>query len=322
MTLRVPPGAGEILSRITRTIKLGRPHHAYLIVAPSLHDGTQISLWMAAALNCTTNPGTPCGSCSSCRRFIHGTHPDLLDLEPDGRFIKVAGVRELVAQLSYQRHDARYRVARILGAEHLRVEAANALLKSLEEPPEGTVFEVVTAKEPALLSTIRSRCQKLRLGPVPEAVLARWLVDEHGVPEAEALHRARVAAGSTERALAATPDYLEQRRERLLQVLAAWRSPEPARLKLAAELAADKDEVQELARDLYSLCRDAWAIRTGRDISLVDPEAARTIDQAFPGARLERVSDLLERFDDLMLRNVQTRSIVETLLLLDASGAH
>lgn len=130
--------------------------------------------------------GAPCGGCRDCRQWQADTHPDILTLraEPE-RDIPVDEARQCIEQLQLARHYDGRRVVRIALAEQLNRSAANALLKTLEEPPEHTVFLLLAHQPRSTLPTIRSRAQKLHL-PVPDAAQSKDWLHDHGVKDAEA----------------------------------------------------------------------------------------------------------------------------------------
>src|SRR5262249_15702785 len=131
-------GSGEIRAELARARGAGKVHGAYLFEGPPGTGTGETALWFAHLLLYKGAPAEavePCGRCHDCRLFATGAHPDLHRVEPDGAWIKVDAVRELRAALSLVANERGRRVGFVEAAERLRVEAANALLKTLEEPP-------------------------------------------------------------------------------------------------------------------------------------------------------------------------------------------
>lgn len=155
----------------------GRLHHACLFEGPEGVGKRTFALWLARYVNCDAAT-RPCGSCRSCSLLLAGTHPDLIVVGPDPErataVISVQQAQELVGGLKLKRHSARHRFVILDPADLLNDEAANALLKTLEEPPTGTHFVLITARVASLLPTIRSRTQRIRFGPVARAALTEW----------------------------------------------------------------------------------------------------------------------------------------------------
>jgi DNA polymerase III subunit delta' len=229
---------------------------------------------VAEALNCLSPAaGDGCGVCTACRRIAKGTHPDVILIEPpDAGAIKIELVRPAVAATAYKPFEGRCRVVIVDEADRLTDDAENALLKSLEEPPAGSVFILVSARPETLLATIRSRCSQLRFGRLSAADIARLLVERHGVPEDEAHAIAAVADGSPGRALeTGSKAYRDARSAALSALQTAARASSPkARLQAAAGLmaakpssAGEREELTTRIAMLASLLRDLALVSQG-----------------------------------------------------------
>ena len=163
-------------------LAVGRFSHATLICGPPNIGKTTLARIVAQALNCTGPAPAPCGDCRSCHKVASGNHPDVRILDAPGQTLKIDQVRELQREMSLSPYEGRWRVAVLCDFERATMEAANALLKTLEEPP-GYVALLLTATQPdLLLPTIVSRCQLLSLRALPinqvrEALVSQWGVD-------------------------------------------------------------------------------------------------------------------------------------------------
>ncbi|WP_341504067.1 DNA polymerase III subunit delta' [Gallaecimonas sp. GXIMD4217] len=165
----------------------GRLAHAYLLSGPRGLGKAQLAEAMAARFLCKAPQG-PCGHCHPCQLLAAGTHPDLHQLAPDGSQIKVDAVRALLGPVYERAQLGGAKVVIITQAEAMNVNAANALLKSLEEPPRDTHWLLLCRSPGRLLPTILSRCQQLTLGVPTEAEALAWLADQ-GVKATPALLR-------------------------------------------------------------------------------------------------------------------------------------
>lgn len=166
----------------------GRVPHALLLSgAPGLGK-RQFAEAFARTVLCEQpgNDGMACGQCHACHMFAAGTHPDYALVEPEaaGKAIRIDAVRTLIDFLNLTRSFGRYKVAIVEPADALNVYAANALLKTLEEPPAGVVLILVTSLPSTLPATIRSRCQSLLFGVPATSVAQAWLESQLGADEA------------------------------------------------------------------------------------------------------------------------------------------
>ena len=186
-------GHQQTLAALKRARETDAFHHAYLFAGPDGVGKRRVAEWVAALVNCD-EVGAPCGACRSCHRVLdpEATHPDVLILEPDGRQITIAQVRELIRTVPYPPIEATYRVVIIDPADAIGEAAANALLKTLEEPPSKTRFVLVSSRPDALLITIRSRCQRITFGRLTEEQVLGGLVDA-GVANEDARAMATIA---------------------------------------------------------------------------------------------------------------------------------
>jgi len=195
--------------------------HAWLLVGPRSVGQRELTRALGAALNCPQppSPASGCGRCTSCIRVLRGTHPAVLDLEPDGAAHVVADVREgWIPMASRSLTEGRRRVLRVVAADRMNEAAQNAFLKILEEPPPSVVWVLDVEHEGALLDTVVSRCRRLDLVPWgPAALTAR--AAQLGLDESRRNALVRAAGGSPERLEALTDADVSAARDRHLGVL-------------------------------------------------------------------------------------------------------
>lgn len=171
------PWLEPMQASIRLAIENERLGHALLVqVAPGL-GGDWLARWLAALVFCSAKSAKPCGECTACRRVSSNEQPDLLHLQPieDSKEIRIDQVRELAAELALTSHGGGRKVAIITPADKLNRNAANALLKTLEEPSGSALLVLVTGEPSRLPITVLSRCTRLSI-PLPHtATLAAWL---------------------------------------------------------------------------------------------------------------------------------------------------
>jgi DNA polymerase-3 subunit delta' len=244
-------GHAASVEMFRRAVQRGRMAHAYLLVGPSGIGKRLVATRIAQALFCERHPDAEldaCGVCGPCKQVQAGTHPDLLMLGlPEGKkelpMAALVGTEErrgregLLYELSLRPMSAARRIAIIDDADRLSEESANALLKTLEEPPPGSVLFLLTPSSDLLLPTIRSRCQPLVFSPLAvEDVAALLLAHECTTDRQAAEEAARLSGGSLDTARQLLAPELRQLRELLHAVLSNPRfSPvETARQVLSA----------------------------------------------------------------------------------------
>jgi len=169
--------AMEALRTALRADRLG---HALLIHADAGCGGEWLAIWAAQLLLCRRDRA-PCGECVDCRHAAAGQHPDLFTVQPtgDSKQIRVDDVRAFSAELALTSHGGGYRIGIVAPADALNIVAANALLKTLEEPPRRTLIVLASAAPSRLPATIRSRCMRLRVTAPGRAAALEWLAG-HG----------------------------------------------------------------------------------------------------------------------------------------------
>jgi DNA polymerase-3 subunit delta' len=195
--------------------------HAYLFVGIQGVGRTTTALALTRAINCREPVGEEgCGRCPSCRQILSGNFPDFEQISPDGNWIKIDQIRQLNHAFGYKPVSGKYRVSIIQSADRMTEEAANAFLKTLEEPPEGNLL-ILNVKEPLdLLQTIVSRCQKVPFSPIPVPLIADWLKEKKQLDAEQALLLAKISEGSLGKAVRMSEgDFLERRQDYLFKLI-------------------------------------------------------------------------------------------------------
>lgn len=268
-------GQDHILRQLEQSLKEGRIAHAYLLVGPPHVGKMTLALNLAQSVNCLqSTSGEPCGSCTQCTRIARGYHADVRIIgvvrgEENGPSRTVIGIDDVKAalhQASLKPYEGACEVIIFDGAESMSEEAANALLKTLEEPPPQVLILLLTANEEALLPTIRSRCRRLLLRPTPKQKIVERLVSEHQTDPQQAERLARLSRGCLGWALSAlsNSELLEQLGAELDRIRETSEAGLEVRFGYASELASLFSKDRESARQLLYL----W-LRWWRDLLLI-----------------------------------------------------
>ena len=229
--------------------------HAWLFTGPPGSGRSVAARAFAAALLC---PDGGCGECAACRQVYAGTHADLMVVRPDGLSYGVKQTRDLVLRAAGAPSGGRWRVVLFEDADRCTEQAANALLKAIEEPAPRTVWLLCAPSAEDLVTTIRSRCRVVTLRVPSSEAVASVLTARDGIDPAAALAAARAAQGHVGRAkrLATDPE-ARSRREQVLAVPLRARSLGPALAAAAALVKTAEDEAKAVTEELDEPERDA-----------------------------------------------------------------
>jgi len=295
-------GQERALGALRSALARGALHHAYLFAGPEGVGKATAARLLAQASNCDRAGASPdvaaaagalpdpCGECGPCRKIARGVHPDVMVLaeervmaragrwEPRGgrapsKDIVVDQVRDLVDhRLALRRGEGRRRFAIVDPADAMNPQAQNALLKTLEEPPDDTTLVLVSARPDLLLPTIRSRCARVAFGPLPDAAVAERLAAEGRAPEEVRLAVA-LADGSLGRARALDARALLAREEAVAAALALDPDDAGSWIAFAREQGQDREAARETCELLCLWLRDVLAVQAageGAPLALAD----------------------------------------------------
>jgi DNA polymerase-3 subunit delta' len=311
---------------LQRHIAHGAVRHAYLFTGPQYIGRSSLALRFAQALNCQQppSPGIPCEVCRVCRQIESLRQPDLVVVQADqiGGTLKVDQVRELQRSLALAPYEARYRIGLFLRFEEAHPSAANALLKTLEEPPSQVILLLTAESAESLLPTIVSRCEVLRLRPVGRQELAEGLSQRLDIPTDQANLLAAVSAGRPGYAirLVNEPDQWIQRELWLKEHNELVKSSLVQRFAYIEKLVKDKDKqtIREILLVWLSMWRDILLHAGGAHSAIANldcgDEVARLAQNTgFQAA--QRTVASLERTLVMIDKNANIRLAMEVLML-------
>ncbi|SFA55312.1 DNA polymerase-3 subunit delta' [Anoxybacillus pushchinoensis] len=214
----------HVAKMISNSMRKGRIAHAYLFEGQKGTGKKEAALLFAKRLFCLTNLyKEPCETCVNCRRIQSGNHPDVHFVTPDGNSIKKQQIEQLQEEFTKTAVESNRKLYIIEHADQMTVQAANSLLKFLEEPSEKTVAILLTEQFHRILPTIVSRCQILSFHPLPTERICAYL-QEHGVPRQLAILAARVTNNVEEALRLSQDDWFAQARKIVIQLYEALNS--------------------------------------------------------------------------------------------------
>lgn len=302
----------------------GRLGHAYLFCGPPGIGRRTLALKLAQSINCEQRDqaGDPCGRCPTCRQIEKMQHPDLtvIQAEEVGGNLKVQQIREMQHSLSLSPYAGRYRVALILRFEEANLNAANALLKTLEEPPERVVL-MLTATEPErLLPTIVSRCEIIRLRSLPLETVSDGLQTHFGISQDKAKLLAHISGGRPGLAIQylLVPDLLLKRQSYLEDLERLLSSRRVERFAYAEQLSKGKDNIGEIMQTWVTYWRDVLLVQSGSNVPVTNLDRIEEIQKTARHVSVQEIKDLITRIDRtqyLLSRNVNKTLTLEVLVL-------
>jgi len=309
-------GQTEAIEYLRKAMEKDCLSHAYIFYGPEGIGKKLTAFSLAKALNCKKIKYDFCDECLSCYKIDRQTHPDVLLVEPEGKSIKIEQIRRLQERAHFHSFEGGKKVYIIEGAEKMFPAAANSFLKTLEEPPAGTIFILITSAIHQLLPTVLSRCQRLRFKPIPDNLIARVLEQEFGIRNGKANLLASLSMGSLGRALKLVP-VLASRKETIDEVLKEdnW----PGVFRLAEEFSSgDKDWLYFL-EFLLTFFRDAIVFKEkGNFDYIVNKDLEEKIEDFSNTKTMNTLLKSLETLDDTLKAleaNANVRLSLENLFL-------
>lgn len=303
----------------------GIQKQAYLITGPENIGRRTLAIRFAQALNCLhpSGDGEPCLGCSSCEQFERMVHPDLTVVESAGRGvqIKVDQVRDLQYDLHLAPYEAKYRIALLLRFEEANDHTNNALLKTLEEPPAKVIVLITAESAERLIPTIVSRCEVIRLQPVPSFTLNQGLQSQWQVPPAEADFLTHISGGRPGYSfqLYQKPELIAQRNQWLADLINLLTSNRVARFAFADNLRKNRSDIYPLLRIWQGFWRDVLLRSSNSSSQITNIDYQAEIDrlsQAMEKVKIIEILTAIDRLFDLLDHNVNPRLAIEDLMLI------
>jgi len=298
--------------------------HALLITGPQSVGKQTLAQQLVSTLLCRAEAADdrPCGTCLSCRKLTSGNHPDHLAVAPEDAKarLKIERIREVERFLALTPIESPCKVALIGDFERATIGAANALLKTLEEPPSYAHIILLATDADLLLPTIVSRAQQIVLRPLPSRLIADALVDRWDVEPGLAARLARISGGRMGWAVRAAtePGVYERMQGALERLVTVLGEALPARFVTAKEMAKERDALTETLEIWLTLWRDVLLLHLDGGGALTHRDHRRIIEVIVRGTDVGQVVGVLTALDDAqsaLTANANAQLLVENLLL-------
>ena len=332
-------GQRPAVDLIKRAIDEKRFAHAYLFIGPDGVGKSLLARIFAESLNCERSGAAACGECVSCRKIEERNHPDVRwftnkikekrsdandgwirpnSLEPDKKSprISIDMIRFLQQAMSLKPYEGRTKVYVIDGADNMTEEAANCLLKSLEEPPKDTVIVLLASNMSRLMPTILSRCQKVMFYPLDEESVKMELMRKYGLDEKKALCVSRFSEGSIGKAIETLEEDALAKRDKVIDEFIS-----PKRLGYEDTWLYDepRDKVNGILSTLAVYFRDLLVFNLSKDAGLlVNLDKADEIVRdasRYSAARLEEIIEAIAATQERIKRNANIKIALASMRL-------
>lgn len=313
-------GQEEAIKILQSAIKNNRLSHAYLFIGPDGVGKRLTAKTLAKALNCQNGHVDSCDECRNCIRIDLGKYPDVKIIEPVGSSIKIEEIRKIRRETSLKPLEGKKKVYIIQEASTMTQEAANSLLKTLEEPQGETLFILITSNIQGLLPTIVSRCQLARFKPLSPKIIENILIKKIGVARDEAHMTSNLSEGSVGGAIRMANPEQKELRDRVINLITKIpRSDGEGIFETAREFTQDKDRIPFILSIISSWYRDLLVFKELEDstflINLDKKEGIKSEVEKYSKEEIEETISLILRITDYIKRNVNPRLAIENLLL-------
>lgn len=316
-------GHRDIIQYIQDAVQQNKVSHAYILNGQRGSGKKMLAKLFAMTLQCESNKSDPCGECRSCIQANNGNQPDIITVKHEKpASISVDDIRTQVnGDIMIKPYSSPYKVYIIPEADLLTVQAQNALLKTIEEPPEYAVILLLTENADSLLPTIRSRCVMLKLRNIKDKLVKKYLMEQLQIPDYQAELCAAFAQGNIGRAmLLAKSEHFNEIKEEAIQLLKYINEMELHEIvgaikeinKYKLEVADYLDIITIWYRDvlLYKATADVGALVFSDQLKYIKERASKS---SYEG--IENILDAIEKAKSRIKANVNFDLLMELLLL-------
>ena len=320
MTFQNIKGHEATLTLLSGYLRQGRMHSSFLFIGPEGIGKFMVARELSKIVNCEAQSASACGQCPSCLKIEKGQHPDVHIIDAAGagpaadeaegpddtperssQIIKIDQIRQLKRQAGLKAYEARKKVFIINDAHLMNPEAANCLLKTLEEPANDCLIILVTAKPSLLFKTVISRCQAVKFYPLKTGLLRDMLVSDYGLTQAQAGFLSVFSEGSLGRALMLRDSSLLQDKNRVIDEMALHKGA-----RASSGHTADRAALRQYLNILATWFRDVYICKAGVEAAVfMHSDRASEIAACAKGYSWAALDDIMKFISDACLYTEQ-----------------
>ncbi|QOS98498.1 DNA polymerase III subunit delta' [Brevibacterium sp. JNUCC-42] len=306
---------------LANSMKHDRLTHAYLFTGPKGVGKKEIAEHLTKSIFCLDHPGDACGTCLNCQRIQSGNHPDVYRISPDGASVKIEQIRALQKEMKMRAVESKHKVYILEHVDKMTTQAANSLLKFLEEPPVGVLAVLLSENSHAILPTILSRCQTIVFNPLPVGMIVQSLVNE-GITKGLAQVASQITTNLDDARLLSQSEWFAQLKAMVIQLGRDLKQRDSQALFTIQDQFQRNDRLKEelpLFLDLLILwLRDILYIQVGRRANIINIDQQDALEeQVLQWAQTEilRGIDVAMETRNRIERNANPQLALERLVL-------
>ncbi|MCK8826705.1 DNA polymerase III subunit delta' [Natroniella acetigena] len=314
-------GQNLAITILRKQLESDRLSHAYLFLGEQGVGKDIAAFEFAKAINCQEKNTDACDQCISCRKADNQNHPDIIEIKPDGKWIKIDQIRQLQREILYKPYESRWKIYLIHQADCLNLEAANSLLKILEEPPRYAIIILVLDSIENILPTILSRCQLVRFRLLPDELIKQELISNYKLSMEKSQLITSLAAGRYKTAVQLVED--EERlaeREEMIELILSLKNSEQVIVFESAERLLEYAAKISQTLELFLLWyRDLLLVKLNQLESLVNADYRDKLTEEAERYSVEEIEEIIRIVQNtnnvIKKYNVNLQLTLEVMLL-------
>ncbi len=321
-------GQKLVIEILKKSISQDRLSHAYLFAGASGTEKKLAAVEFAKAINCEIKQKDSCDSCLSCRKINNSNHPDIKFINPEGNYLKIDMIRNIQREIIYKPYESDKKIYIINNIELLTIEAANSLLKILEEPPEYIILILLTDDVEQLLATIISRCQTIRFNKISKQLVIDKLITNYELKSDKAKLIANLAGGRFDKAikLVEDDDLLATRNDFIDFIIDLNQQDLVKLFEIIEKISAYKEQISSFFEVCLTFYRDLLFLKLEQKDLIINFDYLSDLEVIVDNYQLDTLEKAINIIEDtnntVKTKNVNLKLTLESLFirLMDLGG--